>query len=270
MLLEVSATPKPGNVDRDHDYEDTKYEHFLASSVAVYPVLLKATKKTSGLGSLLKSATIESGRWQSGGNTHFGSFLLLLPLLMAAGVSEKISEVKVNAERIVKETTYMDALYLCEAFMSTEVRINEVDDLDLNDPSSLEKIKRNDVTFYDLMDISSSYDQIARELTGGFERSFKYASLLKDKASKMNLNDAIVFTFLEALASEPDTFITLKAGEENARSVSNEASVLLKDSDLANIMEFDERLIKESINPGSTADIIVAAIFLALLDGLRL
>ena len=29
MLLEVSATPKPGNIDRTHDFEDMTYEHFL-------------------------------------------------------------------------------------------------------------------------------------------------------------------------------------------------------------------------------------------------
>ncbi|MDY6932478.1 MAG: triphosphoribosyl-dephospho-CoA synthase [Halobacteriota archaeon] len=270
MLLEVSATPKPGNIDRDHDYDDTKYEHFLASSVAVYPVLLKATEKRSGLGSLLKSATIESNRWQRGGNTHFGSFLLLLPLLMATGVSETINDVRITASRIIKETTYEDAIYLCEAFKSTEVKVGDVDDLDLNDLNISQKIKRENVTFYDLMKISSSYDQIARELTGGFERSFKFASSLKEKSEKMNINDAIVFTFLEALASEPDTFIAIKAGEEKATSVSCEASRLLEDPDMKRICEFDKRLIEERINPGSTADIIAAAIFLVLLDGLKL
>jgi triphosphoribosyl-dephospho-CoA synthase len=35
------------------------------------------------------------------------------------------------------------------------------------------------------------------------------------------------------------------------------------------IAEFDVELRKEGINPGSSADIIVAALFLAILDGLR-
>ena len=39
MVLEVSASPKPGNVDRDHNYIDTDYEHFLTSAVSVYPVI---------------------------------------------------------------------------------------------------------------------------------------------------------------------------------------------------------------------------------------
>ncbi len=38
-LLEVSATPKPGNIDRDHNYTDTLFEHFLASTVDVNPFI---------------------------------------------------------------------------------------------------------------------------------------------------------------------------------------------------------------------------------------
>ncbi|WP_394339345.1 triphosphoribosyl-dephospho-CoA synthase, partial [Methanoculleus sp. UBA331] len=30
-MLEVCAYPKPGNVDRCHDYSGTRLEHFLAS-----------------------------------------------------------------------------------------------------------------------------------------------------------------------------------------------------------------------------------------------
>jgi triphosphoribosyl-dephospho-CoA synthase len=54
-LLEVSAYPKPGNVHRLHDFPTTKYEHFLAGSVAISPSInkvaqtgfeIKAGKKT--------------------------------------------------------------------------------------------------------------------------------------------------------------------------------------------------------------------------------
>ena len=37
ILLEVSAHPKPGNVHRTADFRETRYEHFLASAVAVAP-----------------------------------------------------------------------------------------------------------------------------------------------------------------------------------------------------------------------------------------
>ena len=33
MMLEVCAYPKPGNVDRCHDYDNTRLEHFLGSMI---------------------------------------------------------------------------------------------------------------------------------------------------------------------------------------------------------------------------------------------
>ena len=85
MLLEVSASPKPGNVDREHNYPDTCFEHFVASSVSVYPVIELAARSRHGIGALIRNAVCESSAWQKGGNTHFGAFLLLIPLSMAAG-----------------------------------------------------------------------------------------------------------------------------------------------------------------------------------------
>src|SRR5664280_718611 len=67
MLLEVSASPKPGNVDREHNYSDTCFEHFLASSVSVYPVLELAARSRNGIGVLIRSAVCESSAWQQGG-----------------------------------------------------------------------------------------------------------------------------------------------------------------------------------------------------------
>lgn len=42
MLIELSSSPKPGNVDRCHDHDDTRFQHFLASTVSVYPIFDRA------------------------------------------------------------------------------------------------------------------------------------------------------------------------------------------------------------------------------------
>ena len=42
MLFELSSSPKPGNVDRCHDFSDIGFHHFLASAVSSYPVFRKA------------------------------------------------------------------------------------------------------------------------------------------------------------------------------------------------------------------------------------
>jgi len=83
-----------------------------------------------------------------------------------------------------------------------------------------------------------------------------------------------VCTFLRMLAETPDTFIRTKFGRDKSIEVSERASDVIRGSrDLASIKsevhEFDERLIREKANPGSTADIIIGGLFVALVQGLR-
>ena len=122
MILEVSATPKPGNIDRDHNYTDTRFEHFLASAVGVYPILEKAARSKSGVGALIHEAVAESGKWQKGGNTHFGAFLLLIPLVMAAGKCENKTCLKAQAQKVATETTVEDAIEFYRAFCEPKVK----------------------------------------------------------------------------------------------------------------------------------------------------
>lgn len=258
MILEVSATPKPGNVDRDHDYKDTIYEHFLASAVGVYPILEQACYKEKGIGYFIKNAVFESSKWQKGGNTHFGAFLLLIPLCMAGGNIE-------IAEKIIKNSSVQDAIDLYKAFSYTQVRVKERKVLDVTDPNSIFQLKSLNITFYDLMKISADYDMIAQELVNGFPISEKCANRIMEKVQNgTNINDAIVFTFIETLSENPDTFIQTKFNKEKAIEVS-----MLANKNIKAIRKFDEKLIKEKINPGSTADIIIAGLFMALLKGLK-
>ena len=133
MILEVSATPKPGNIDRDHNYTDTRFEHFLASAVGVYPILEKAALSESGIGELIHKSVTESSKWQSGGNTHFGAFILLIPLVMAGGRCENKTCLKEQVQKIVRETTVDDAVEFYMAFSKAKVKVKPVDDLDLSD-----------------------------------------------------------------------------------------------------------------------------------------
>src|SRR3990170_2178289 len=58
ILLEVSAYPKPGNVHRTFDFQETGYEHFLASTVALMPHFSNSNFR-AGLKSVVKSTTAE-------------------------------------------------------------------------------------------------------------------------------------------------------------------------------------------------------------------
>jgi triphosphoribosyl-dephospho-CoA synthase len=279
MILEVSGTPKPGNIDRDHDYAHTKFEDFLASAVGVYPVMEKACQEgvgesaPRGIGSLILEASGESVRWQGGGNTHFGAYILLFPLIKAAtrGPLDRLRE---NAIDIVKDTTVEDAVDFYRAFSMVEVRVKKPGELtaaekelDVGSAGSLEELRRRGMTMYDVMSLSSKNDMVAREWTEGFRRSFKAADKIFAKRKTGTMNDATVLSYLELLAEEPDTFIVKKYDMDRALYVQGLAVEVLERR--MTLKELTQRLYIEKINPGSTADIIIAGLFIALLKGMK-
>ena len=277
LLLEVSAYPKPGNVDRTHDFIDTSYEHFIASSVAVYPVLREAAARGSGkgtgVGALVRSGVEESAAWQRGGNTHFGALLLLVPLTMAAGACERYDpeKIKRKAAEIMRSTTMDDAIEVYTAFPKAKVKVRmDVPEFDVTEESSIVKIRRKQLTLYEILTISASYDLISRELVGGFESTFRYAVLLNDLVNEERINDAITRAYLKLLSEEEDTFITMKFGAEKSRYVKARAKRIVNNGyNRKEIEELDAELIRAGLNPGSTADIIAAVLFIGILGGLR-
>jgi triphosphoribosyl-dephospho-CoA synthase len=75
---------------------------------------------------------------------------------------------------------------------------------------------------------------------------------------------------LRLLSEDEDTFVKLGFGAEKSRYVMERAKEIVNGGyKLKEIEAFDEELIKAGINPGSTADIIAAALFIAILGGLR-
>jgi len=273
MVLEVSATPKPGNIDRDHNYADTRFEHFLASAVGVFPILEKAAKSDSGAGSLIREAVLESSKWQKGGNTHFGAFILLIPLVMAAGKCSDRTCLKTQVQKVVKGTTVDDAVEFYRAFSEAGVKVKAVDDLDLADAASIEKIKAQGLTLYNMMEISTGYDMIAEEWTNGFRKTFKCAESIQSKIKRLGINDAVVLTFIEILSRNKDTFIQTKFDSKKAEEVSMRAKNILKNGGMEDIRNelhsFDEELLREGVNPGSTADLIISGLFVSLFEGMR-
>ena len=274
LLLEVSAYPKPGNVDRTHDFIDTSYEQFLASSVAVYPVLREAAmRKGRGVGKLIRKGVEESVKWQHGGNTHFGALLLLIPLAMAAGASDSCATpvLKYRASEIMQNTDVGDAIELYRAFPVAKVKVRrDVAELDVMNEASLEEIRNKQLSLFDILTISAPYDLISRELVGGFEKTFRYAALIADFIRDKPLNEAITHAYLNLLAEEEDTFVKMKFGAEKSRYVKERAKGIVdKGYRREELEEFDHELIIAGINPGSSADLIVAALFIAILQGLK-
>ncbi|KUG19374.1 triphosphoribosyl-dephospho-coa synthetase [hydrocarbon metagenome] len=249
----MCAYPKPGNVDRCHDYADTRLEHFLASTILVRPAFERAGRGEGSIGELIREA-VSLTNSHSGGNTHFGAYMLLIPLLLGNDID--------GALRAIAETTVEDALDFYAGFSLTRVRMHGEDELDANDPASLEAIRARRMSLLDIMHHSAPNDMVAREWTEGYRLTRRGADLLKANGCG---RDSIVASFLQLLASEPDTFIIKKHGAGVAAQTMQHAGEVL--SGKRRLDEFDAECIAAGINPGSIADIIIASIYVALGEG---
>jgi len=295
MLFELSSSPKPGNVDRCHDFSDIRFHHFLTSAVSAYPVFRKAASGEGSPGSLILEGVQAWEDWNLRSNTHFGSLVLLIPLALASGrvaghewaVHEQGQETRRDESqengpydgvddgleeelaRVLRSTTVQDAIDFYRAFDLAGARVVQVDDFSLKDPDWERKLIEGNQSLLELMRLSLDHDIVAREWATDFERSFQLAGRLREMVSIYGLNDGVVRTFLEALAEVPDSLISAKFGRERAVEVSSLAVDALLDSTLNKAREMDCELNNRDMNPGSTADLIAASLFISLLRRLR-
>lgn len=253
MMLEVCAYPKPGNVDRCHDYPETRLEHFLASVIFARLALEEAATGKGRIGEIIKHA-VRDTNCHSGGNTHFGAFILLIPLVYGSDIP--------GAMDAISRTETSDAVAFYKAFAMTSVKMNATDDLDVNDPHTLTMIRDRDMNLLDVMQHSAPYDMVAREWVTGFPLTRRGADLLLQAGPG---RQSIVTMFMTLLATEPDTFIIKKHGQKAALQTMASAREVLEGK--RSIQDFDAECIANDINPGSIADITIAAIYVALGEG---
>lgn len=289
-LLEVAAQ-KPGNVGRYMDFRDTRFEHFLASAVAIEgPIRLAAVRgyragKGSidlgavGIGGLIEGAVDESRRWHRGKNTNLGIAMLLVPLSAACGFGIARREtgneaLRRHADALMKATTYEDTLGLYRAIRSLEPSwLGKVARLDVRNKGMDRRIMKERLNLYAVMAMTKG-DSIARELTTGFEITFTlgYNTIMQGLEEGGEMGEATVRAFLEILSRYPDSLIARKKGLAAARRVSEEARGVLEGGLKPEELEaFDARLRDpdNSLNPGTTADLVASSLMVALLNGAR-
>jgi triphosphoribosyl-dephospho-CoA synthase len=265
LLLEVSGTPKPGNVDRHRDYEDLRFEQFMAGAVGSLSGLRMAVDGVT-LGRAFERA-IAGMAEQSGGNTQFGALLMLTPLVRAAA-TDRLTAAGTTA--IVEATTVDDACSFYRAFEHVDVAVEAppegLDALDVRRGSeAVETLRERETTLYDVMALSAEVDGVAAEWTSGFERSFEAAEwLLADDGPIYRRASR---TFLRLLADQPDTFVVTRNSEAAAEEATERARAVLEGAEDGE--ELAEEFRDRDINPGTTADITAAALFIALEGGME-
>ncbi|USZ67794.1 triphosphoribosyl-dephospho-CoA synthase [Halorussus salilacus] len=266
LLLEVSGTPKPGNVDRERDLPGLRFEHFLAGAVGAGPGL-RAAEGGAPVGEAFERAVAGMSQ-QEGDNTQFGALLLLVPLVKAAAEGDRpLSPGAVT--RVVEDTTVADAAGFFRAFDHADVFVGDppedAADLDVRRGSdAIPAVKERDIALYDVLALGDEDDDIAAEWTGGFERTFRAADRLAELEGPASARAARVY--LELLGREPDTLVATKHGEKVAESVRVRAQQALEGGPEV-VEAFAESLVEDGVNPGTTADLIAGGLFVALERG---
>jgi triphosphoribosyl-dephospho-CoA synthase len=261
-LLEVYAR-KPGNVHRLGDFPDLNFLDFVLSATAIVEPLDRAI--SDGIGSSVCSA-IEATRRVVATNTNLGMVLLLAPL---ASVADGIS-LEAGIEAVLDAATVDDSRAIYRAIR-------------LARPGGMGNVSRQDLAdeptlwLRDIMRLAADRDLIARQYMNGFREVLGEAlpSLRSFLDPGHDLETAIVGTYLNLLARHPDSLIARKAGIDRAREVSVRAAAILeagwpaREEARQQCEAFDDWLRDpcRRLNPGTTADLVTAALFAALRDG---
>ena len=269
-LLEASAE-KPGNVTPTHDFHDMRYEDFLHSAVAIGPEIAQAG--TRGVGQTILAAIQATKRWVRP-NTNLGIVLLLAPLARAAlqypsGVlSSKI--LRAQLHRVLSELTVDDAR---AAYAAIRLAVPG----GMNEPVEAHDVRTEvpSITLRAAMALAAQRDSIASEYVTDYAIVFERCLPAYQAALAQGLSEpaTVVQTYLQTLAVVPDTLIARKADWSAAKSVSVQAAAIVADGGVTTdsgrlaIAQFDTYLRANGnrLNPGTTADLMSATLFVAQL-----
>lgn len=260
-LLEVSA-PKPGNVYRGADFDDVTFVDFAVSAAVIGPVI-EQTERV-GVGQSVLGAA-EATRTAVGTNTNLGTVLLLAPLAaiprsvsLAKGISDVLEKLDANDTRLVYEA------------------------IRLTRPGGMGSTSHADVTadipphapLLEVMTLAADRDLVARQYADDFAEVLTAAAPWVEDAIARGcaVADAIVHAHLRLMAAYPDSLIARKCGRDVAEDASRRAAAVLQSGEPAlepfdrAVADFDFWLRADGHrrNPGTTADLIAAGLFVLL------
>jgi triphosphoribosyl-dephospho-CoA synthase len=262
-VLEVSAE-KPGNVTPSHDFADTSYEDMLRSGIALGAELGRAGERAVGATVL---AAVRASRDAAGANTNLGIALLLAPLARAALSDGPLRQ---RLGDVLRALTVDDAR---NAY--TAIRLAGAGGLD--EPVEHDVRDEPRVTLREAMAAAAQRDTIASEYVTDYAVTFELGlpALTEALCDGLSSRDAIVDLALRLLAAVPDTLIARKRGAGAAGRVTAGAQQVLAAGGVRSargrtvLAGFDASLRQDgnALNPGTTADLVTAVLFVALLEG---
>ncbi|HEY7423966.1 MAG TPA: triphosphoribosyl-dephospho-CoA synthase [Gemmataceae bacterium] len=251
---------KPGNVHRFRDFADAAYTDFLLSAAAIAPAMTMACQRRVGVTIL---DAVRATRRVVGTNTNLGIVLLLAPL---ASVPPE-QELRSGVERVLAGLDVEDARRVYEAIR-------------LVSPGGLGRASEQDVhdeptqTLRQVMALAADRDLVARQYGNGFAEVFDEGVPAVRLGLEVtgSVEGAILFAHLHLMTRCPDTLIARKRGRAEAEEAARRAGAVLAAGWLlgrgswAELANLDAWLRAEghARNPGATADLLTACLFVLL------
>jgi triphosphoribosyl-dephospho-CoA synthase len=251
---------KIGNVHPHADFTATGLTDFLLSAVAVNTPF--ADRCGRGVGLAIWSA-VEETQAMIGQNTNLGIILALAPLVAASGAPD----LRAGVSSVLARLSVEDAECVYKAIR-------------LANPGGLGAAPEQDVraeptvTLLEAMTLAADRDMVARQYANGYADVFDFGvPAFADAFAKFGcIEAAVIDSQLRWLAQYPDSLIARKNGPAVAEDVRERAAAVLRLGGLetpagrAAGVALDRHLRSDGnkLNPGTTADLITACLFVAL------
>jgi len=250
---------KPGNVHVFADGHGMTIEDFIQSADVT---AAEVVNDELSIGERILEG-VRATQQAVGQNTNLGLLLLCVPLIAAAIQQQPKQTLEKSLNDVLESLTVADAVAVANAIV-------------LAAPAGLGKVKQADVhelpqiTLLEMMKLAQFRDRIAWNYANQFTDVLWFGvNRYRDAMTRWD-NPAWAATalYLGFLSGQPDTHIVRKYGEAVARSVMQEAAEYeLKYWQTDNpkliqksLLDWDKSLKRRAINPGTSADLVVASL----------
>jgi len=251
--------PKPGNVHVFADGHRMTADDFVRSAAAAAGPL---TQPGAKVGQRILGA-VEATKAAVATNTNLGIVLLCAPLAAAAAAEQEPSDLRAALSRVLAGLDVEDAALAFRA-------------ITLASPGGLGTAPRHDVrapatiSLRAAMAEAAERDRIARQYVSDFEDIFVTGADALARARPLGRDRATTEVFLAFLSSFPDSHVVRKHGAAKAEEVRQLAQNFRASIPAAqpaqfmgNLLDWDRQLKLADINPGTSADLTVATLFVA-------
>ena len=262
MLLEVSAAPKPGLVDRFNSgaHRDMGFFTFIKSAASLRSCFedfaeaghVGGTKNFSPdeIFPYIRRIGIEAERIMfnatKGINTHKGEIFSLGVLSASAGYLAGMKR-DLNPEDVMKTAGLM-CRGLCERDFS---------DARTKSPELLTKGEK--------IYLEHRISGIRGEAEAGYPvvRDYGLPALRKYFADGLSLNDALLMTLLHIMSVNDDTNVIARHGLSVSDEVKERSrDIIVNHKGIDEISRLDDEFIKRSISPSGSADLLAVTYFM--------